>query len=279
MDLVQTVRQAISYIEDNLCNDLKQEDVAKHVHVSMFHFHRMFKALTDITPNEYIKKRKLSKAAEDLSTSNTTVLEIALRYGYESQSGFEKAFYRFHQVTPGKVKKNNVELKAYHPLKISLNIEGGKTMDYKIINLEGFKMAAITREFNMDETSKDDNRDIPNFWTELSKNGGFEALMSVASERALFGLCAEADQNTSNFIYGVGVKSNDTKELTEIEIASGTYAVFKVDKLEDFGLVWESINKEFLVNSKYDRVMTPDLEYYPENKNHFAEIWLPVKEK
>ncbi len=279
MDVIKTLRLAINYIEENIDETISLNDIASNTYTSVYHFHRTFKTITGISPMEYVRNRKLALSAEDLSTRNVKVVDVALKYGYESQSGFEKAFYRFHGVTPGRVKKGNVNIKSYHPLKINISIEGGNAMDYKIINLEQFELAVLKKKFNLEETSKDDNNDIPEFWKHQSMTGGFSQLMKVADERPLYGVCEMIDDDSMYFNYGIGVKSSKPEGMDTITIEKGTYAVFKVKKQEDFGPVWDSITKEFLVNSNYERLSSPDLEYYPENKEYFAEVWIPVKEK
>lgn len=127
------IRNAIAYIEANLTEPVRIEDIAAKAYVSPYYFQRMFHALCGIPVGEYIRCRRLSAAAQELSHSDARVLDIALKYGYESQDSFSRAFQRFHGVSPPAAKECGVHLKAFAPLQIKITLEGGSVMKYKIV--------------------------------------------------------------------------------------------------------------------------------------------------
>ena len=139
MNWIENISEAISYIEANLTSKLEIEDIAKKAFISPFYFQKMFKLLCGFTVGEYIRNRRLASAGNDLLTSDNKVIDIALRYGYESTDSFTKAFSRFHGATPAAVRKNGHPIKSYAPLKLELFVKGGYIMDYRLQKQESFQ--------------------------------------------------------------------------------------------------------------------------------------------
>ena len=104
MDWVRTINDAIEYMEENLTEDITLADISKAVHLSAFHFQRAFTLLTDMSPAEYLRKRRLSQAGSELAKGDGKVIDIALRYGYDSPDSFAKAFQRFHGIAPSQAR-------------------------------------------------------------------------------------------------------------------------------------------------------------------------------
>lgn len=282
MDLLSSINEALKYIESNIKNNITYHDAAKHIHMSSYHFHRIFKVFTGITPNEYIRNRILTIACEDILCSEESILNIALKYGYDTQEGFQKAFYRFHGVNPQVAKKSNVELRTYYPLKINISFEGGESMDYKIVELGGFSLLMTTKHFNIIETGKDDSTEIPDFWTKSIREGVVEDLHKYSVDQKTYGACTNVKDDNDIFKYGIGVRVAEVNNTNNYEIwnaKANKWAVFKANSPENIGEVWDKILKEFLVNSNYERVDEIDFELYGEDVSSFCEIWIPVKLK
>ena len=113
-------------------------DVVGHVNISPFYFHKEFSILCGYSVTEYIQMRRLALAGEELLTSDIIVMELAMKYGYDSPDSFTKAFSRFHGYTPMTVRKNKTMIKAFAPLQLSISLKGGYTMDYKITKKRSF---------------------------------------------------------------------------------------------------------------------------------------------
>ena len=113
MNWMENLQSAIAYIEENLTEEIKVRDVAEKAYVSEFHFQRIFSALCGISVGEYIRNRRLSIAGSELATTDAKVIDVALKYGYESPDSFAKAFKQFHGVLPSQVKCNGGTLKSF----------------------------------------------------------------------------------------------------------------------------------------------------------------------
>lgn len=162
MDWIQTMEKAIDYMEENLLSNLECEEVAERVYVSNHHFQRTFNLLTGLTMGEYIRNRRLSLAGGELLRKESKVIDVALKYGYDSPESFTKAFKRFHGITPVQVKKQGASLKSFNRLIIKIIMEGGSSMDYRIEKREAFEVVLMTRTFNY----QNNMTDIPKFWSE-----------------------------------------------------------------------------------------------------------------
>ena len=128
------MKDAIDYLEKNITEKLEIEEVAKIAFSSSFHFQRMFHMLMGVTVSEYLRRRRLTLAAQELQSSNIKVIDVALKYGYETPEAFTKAFKRLHGISPMSAREEGASLKAYPKLTLHISIKGDKDMDYKILS-------------------------------------------------------------------------------------------------------------------------------------------------
>ncbi len=129
---IQSLSRAIHYIENNLTNDICVDEVASQAYTSSSHFQLIFHVVMGMTVGEYIRNRRLSLAAQDLLQPTSRIIDVAMRYQYDTQESFSKAFTRFHGVPPSKVQRGRVRM--FHPLTIHVNIQGGFDMSRQLIN-------------------------------------------------------------------------------------------------------------------------------------------------
>ena len=162
MEWLTCIRKAIDYMEEHLEDNNSAQDVAKQVFMSSFFFQKGFSMMTGYGLSEYIRNRRLYKAALDLQKSDEKIIDIAFRYCYETPESFTKAFSRFHGVSPSQVREG-APIKPFLPLKVEISIRGGNKMDYKIKNMTSFKVIGFARVFD-GETSY---VEIPRFWDEI----------------------------------------------------------------------------------------------------------------
>ena len=112
-DLTENIRNALRYIEANLDEDLPLCDIARQAYLSPFYFQRVFGALCGISVGEYIRRRRLTLAAEALTSSDARVIDIAAKYGYDSPVSFARAFQSFHGFNPSQASKSDATLKVF----------------------------------------------------------------------------------------------------------------------------------------------------------------------
>ena len=128
MNWVYKIQEAINYIECNLTEKLNVDEVAKAIIYSAMPFQYLFSAITGYSVGEYIRFRRLSCAADDLSDNNLSVTETAFKYQYETVEAFSKAFKRTYDISPSKFTKNNSCYQNFAPINIHFSLTGGYNM-------------------------------------------------------------------------------------------------------------------------------------------------------
>lgn len=282
---IESMSEAIKYIEDNLEDDLKIEDIATKTLISPFYFQKAFRLLCGFTVGEYIRNRRLAAAGNDLLTTDEKIINIAMKYGYDSPDSFTKAFTRFHGSTPTAVRKNGQTIKTFAPLKLKFLLEGGYIMDYKIVEKEAFKVIGASKMFNGETSYKN----IPAFWTQHYQSGNGKYICGM------YGVCIEANETGQEFEYLIADDYNAEKNLPSdfkvFEIPNHTWAIFPCvgpmpKALQD---VNTKIFSEWLPNcTDYEIAGGYNIEYYTDIKNYekgnqdekyYSEIWIPIKKK
>ncbi len=296
MEWIVAMQQAITYMEEHIMEEINYEDVAKQVHTSSYEFHRAFSFLTGMTANAYIRNRRLSLAGREIVETNAKITDIALKYGYETPEGFTKAFTRFHGIAPKFVREESAKLLLFNPLVIKIIVEGGKSMDYRIVQTKEQKFIALVRSFRNEIINDEENHDIPDFWGECHDKNLVEAIRNLRPEgkRDLYGLCSPTKQGEGTFEYGIGVLIDGaTSEFNIIEmekagysiwdVKPGTYVVFDCigEDGDCIGDTWSKFYKEFLPQMGYESEAGTDYEIYFENGRSglFCELWIPVRKK
>lgn len=274
------IKAAINYMETHLLEPVIPREVARHVHVSPFHLHRIFKIVTGFTLSEYLRNRRMSLAGMDVLSGEATMLELALKYQYDSQEGFQKAFYRFHGVNPSKARQFKERLKAFHPLKIHITFKGGHSMDYTIVKKDLFTLLCVKETFPNSIIEEEDNTDIPDFWDEKLSDGTVRRLVDLGDEKDVYGPCESIDQTSDSFYYGIGVPyGGEPREGFDLwHITHPLYAVFTAKTKDDMGETWRQIMEEFFPNTDYELADAADFEVYKQEvTDYFCEIWVPVR--
>ncbi len=285
MNWIESMREAISYIEEHLEEDIKMEDIAKKTFISPYYFQKAFHLLCGYSVGEYIRNRRLANAGRDILTTDEKIIDIAIKYGYDSPDSFTKAFTRFHGSTPSAVRKSGQTIKSFAPLKIKFSLEGGLSMNYKIVDKDSFKVVGVSKMFKGDSTYKE----IPVFWDEhyKSENGKY-----ISGE---YGVCIEPKDNGTEFEYYIADNYEEEKEMPDkfnvIEIPAHTWAVFPCvgpmpDAIQE---VNKKIFSEWLPNcTDYKLAGGYNIEYYTDEKDYekgtedekyYTEIWIPVMKK
>lgn len=292
LEVLRLLMQAVDYIEEHVHESIDVEKIAESAMLSKYHFQRMFHMLTSFTVSEYMRNRKLTLAAEELSGGNSKVIDIALNYGYDSPEAFAKAFHRLHGVTPTAAKKRNVKLKAYPRLSFQLQIKGETEMNYRIV--ESTAAQAVGKEVVI---LKDPYTEIPVFVERIWKNGTIATInesIGKASDALLNGYHYDFNEDgTKRYLMGAEMPP-DVKvipELTLLALPAQTYAVFesreKAPETETLGLevtnVWRRIYAEWFPSTSFEQVEGPCIEKYywtdATQTESVCEVWIPVREK
>ena len=285
MEWTEAISKAVAYIETHITEDITVEDIAREIYLSPFYFQKGFSLLCGFTISEYIRNRRLSLAGNELATSEQKVIDIALKYGYDSPDSFTKAFTRFHGVTPSMVQKNEQLLKSFAPLKIKISMEGGYIMDYKIVKKEEFTVVGMSKNF-VYENAKEE---IPQFWQQFYTEGNGKYVCGM------FGINIDEKMGRDTFEYLIADMYNPVMDVPEgfvtKTIPAFTWAVFPCkgampEALQDVNkrifAEWLPALKDYEFAAGYCVEMYEDPSKYQKgtrDENYYSEIWIPVKKK
>ena len=285
MEWTEAISKAVAYIETHITEDITVEDIAREIYLSPFYFQKGFSLLCGFTISDYIRNRRLSLAGNELATSEQKVIDIALKYGYDSPDSFTKAFTRFHGVTPSMVQKNEQLLKSFAPLKIKISMEGGYIMDYKIVKKEKFTVVGKSKNFGYENAKEE----IPQFWQQFYTEGNGKYVCGM------FGINIDEKMGRDTFEYLIADMYNPVMDVPEgfvtKTIPAFTWAVFPCkgampEALQDVNkrifAEWLPALKDYEFAAGYCVEMYEDPSKYQKgtrDENYYSEIWIPVKKK
>lgn len=278
---IQSIQQAITYIEKNLLEKIAIEDIAREAHCSAFHFQRVFSILTNMTVADYIRKRRMTLAAQDLIRTDEKIITIALKYGYDSPESFTKAFRKQHQLSPSEVRKHEGTITSYLPLTIQVSLKGAKPMNYQIIDKDSFQILGSKRTYNC--KTGENTKNIPLFWDEANANGTTE-LLYQQNDGVIDGILGVCVAHTDKIDYWIATTSNaHSGDFETLTIPASKWVKFEVhgampDAMQN---TWKQIYSEWFPAHPYTPTGTPELEVYtednPSSPDCYSKIWIPIK--
>ena len=291
MDWIQGIQRAIDYVEAHITEEIDFEEAAKQAYSSSFHFQRVFGILCGMPLGDYIRMRRLSLAGEELSKGNVKIIDIALKYGYDTPESFSRAFTRFHGIAPSEAKHSG-NVKIFTPLSVKLTLTGGNKMNYRIEKRDAFQVVCKRKRVCKPQ-SANATEDITAMWREFGADGTMQRLIACLPKdpvmKGLLGICFSSELDSKQFPYGIGVEYDGRRvdgDLEVVTIPANTYAVFtSKGKMPDaFIDTYHRIVTEFFPqSSQYEYAENVEFEVYSsantDDPNYSCEIWIAVKEK
>ncbi|MBB3110809.1 AraC family transcriptional regulator [Paenibacillus phyllosphaerae] len=286
MEWLLRLKEAMDYIESRMEEKLDIEAVASVACSSPFHFQRMFSMVTGCTVAEYVRRRKLTLAAQELASSSAKVIDVALKYGYESPESFAKAFRKAHGITPTEAREPGVVLKAFPRITFHLSLKGDQEMEYRIIERPAFTVVGKTYEVSCKDG--ENHRLIPTFWAACGQDGTIDKLAALSPKHETLGICMDFRHPEERFTYMIGAESS--APLTDDgfvarEIPAATWAVFTSTGPMPHAIqnLWGRIFQEWFPSSSYEHAGGPEFELYPDEDpnagDYKCEVWIPIKPK
>ncbi|MBU5308238.1 AraC family transcriptional regulator [Clostridioides mangenotii] len=283
MEWLKNLNEALDYIEDNLKGEIKYNKAAKIACCSTYHFQRMFSYISGTPLSEYIRRRRLTMAAFDLQ-SGDKVINVAMRYGYESPTSFNRAFQNIHGISPSAAQKEGVCLKAFPRITFKISIKGVAEMDYKIIKKDAFRIIGVKEKLKNDIESNFET--VPKMWREVAKSGTLAELVPLMNKEPLGVLGVSAcigDEVDWEYYIAVSSDKQTPEGMCEYEVPGCTWAVFTGEGPMPTAI--QDIEKraitEWLPTSGYEYGDAPDIEVYlnEDPQNSKFEVWVPIVKK
>ncbi|MEK4580806.1 MULTISPECIES: GyrI-like domain-containing protein [Bacillus] len=290
MDSLKNMNAAMQYIEDNLTHEIDFKEVAKIAFCSEYHFKRMFSFLAGISLSEYIRCRRLTLAAFELKDSNAKVIDVAIKYGYNSPDSFTRAFQNLHGITPSEARSTMRSLKAYSPMTFQLSIQGGNEMNYRIEEKEPFQIIGIQKRVPI--VFNGVNEEIASMWKSLTPQSIQTLKMlsnvnpnGIISASTNFSEGRMEEKGELDHYIGVATTKDCPEQFAQLEVAASTWAIFEAvgpfpDALQN---VWGRIYSEWFPSSNYELAEGPEILWNEQkdvtSPNFKSEIWIPVLKK
>lgn len=283
MEWLKKLNEALDYIEDNLKGEIKYDKAAKIACCSKYHFQRMFSYISGTPLSEYIRPRRLTMAAFDLQ-SGDKVINVAMRYGYESPTSFNRAFQNIHGISPSAAQKEGVCLKAFPRITFKISIKGVAEMDYKIIKKDEFRIIGVKEKLKNDIESNFET--VPKMWREVAKSGTLAELVPLMNKEPMGVLGVSAcigDEVDWEYYIAVSSDKQTPGGMCEYKVPACTWVVFTGEGPMPTAI--QDIEKraitEWLPTSGYEYGDAPDIEVYlnEDPQNSKFEVWVPIVKK
>lgn len=293
----QRLADAVAYLETGLRSQVDMAEAARRANCSLCHFVRMFGVVFGLSPGEYVRRRRLGMAALDLGLRRDRVIDVAMRYGYETPEAFAKAFRRQYGITPSQAREDGTGLEIWPPLQLTVVLKGDRPMQYRIetreaLEVSGYKIRTTQREGK-------NTVEITAFWQRCLSDGSVDTLASFQGGLGLLGLCAECNPD-GYFHYYIAVETPDDSAkkkglaklpgVSRLTVPPATYVVFPCVGPMPTAIqeTWKRAYNEWFPASGYEFAGTADFEVYPpfprddprgdpSSPQCYTEVWIPVK--
>lgn len=280
MEYRRHILASLAYLEEHLTDELSPAGLARAAGYSPYHFSRIFKIVTGLSPADYVRKRRVSEAAKFLREGRGSVSEAAFAFGFQSHENFTRAFFREHGVTPSAFAASTASLRLFHPYEEP--DEQARPEVWTEV-LPGFSLTGMVFH-----TAHGQNKtDIPRFWNQYNTRS-LSRRMTRGVETDDYGLCLIDEES---FDYFIGVPSELFKEepagysCRSLFIPSGAYAVFLTPPTDGFGFVkaihrtWDEIYRDYLPSGPYRERKGFSFECYRESSLAYREkIYIPIED-
>lgn len=287
MEALGQMNQAMGYIEEHLMDEeIDMRRVAQIAGCSEYHFRRMFSFLSGMSLGEYIRCRRLTLAGLELHNTSDKVIELALKYGYDSPDSFTRAFQAWHGTTPTEARRGHSKLKSFPQMTFQLTIKGGNPMEYRIIEKGPFQVAGIMKRITL--IYEGVNPQMDEMWTRLTMDD-YAELKSISNTEPGGIICVSANFSEGRAeggeldqYIGVATTGPVPERWEVLPVEASTWAVFTAigefpKTLQD---TWARIYSEWFPSSGYELTGGPEI-LWNEGKDttvpdYKSEIWIPV---
>ena len=280
MEWIERLNLSLEYIEQNLTEELDYEKIAQVACCSAYHFQRMFAYLAGVPLGEYIRRRRMTLAAAELQTGDTKVIDLAVKYGYDSPTAFNRAFQGVHGIAPSAAREKGVALQAFLPISFKIMVKGAAQMEYRIEQKEAFRIVGLSAPLK--ENLEENFQVVPQLWAKAAQEGVVPKLAAMMDTpiKGILGISACVGKS---WYYYIAAASNlplaDTG-FVEYTVPACTWAIFPgTGSMPDsIQTLEQRIVTEWLPTSGYEYADAPDVELYltPDPQNATFEVWVPV---
>lgn len=304
MNWMTGIQNAIDYIEEHITEELDYDAIAAEACYSAYHFQRVFGLMCGVTLGEYIRRRRLTLAGAELSHGDAKVIDVALKYGYESPDSFAKAFAKFHGILPSEAKRNGSRLRSFSRLVLNVSFEGGDMLDYRLeekeeMILTGFRSHFTGTPCGRERKEQEERLFVTTRGTQWFLGGAARAdnrdphcvMTDITEEGYDYYYCHALGDYERKHLYDhetTGVDFVESMNLETLVIPRSAYVVFETSNVKNsVSEFYELLGKRVWILTEWMPQMgiqlkqAPELVVYhwmPETERR-VEIWMPVEKK
>ncbi|MGN7454893.1 AraC family transcriptional regulator [Paenibacillus pasadenensis] len=280
MDWSSKMNDAVDCLESGLRSEVSYAEAARRAGCPAYHFQRMFSYLAGMTLADYVRRRRLTLAAADLQAEGGKVIDVALRYGYESPEAFARAFRQQHGLAPSEARRPGARLRAFPRLAFRFEAQGGSDMNYRMERLPAFRAIGMGASVPTSEAFAE----VPQLWQKAAAEGAFARFLELGEPGGrppgILGICAGGSWGQGErFDYILACVSRETapEGWRELSFPASQWAVFEAagppEALQD---VWSRFYREWVPSAGYELAALPAVEAYLAPEENRNELWIPV---
>ncbi|MGW9550215.1 AraC family transcriptional regulator [Citricoccus zhacaiensis] len=282
---MQHWNRAIGDIEADLTADVDVQELARTAMTSEFHFRRMFSTLSGMPLSEYVRRRRLTAATAEI-LDGSTVLDVAVRYGYGSAEAFNRAFKSLHGMTPTEARRPGAVLHSQPQLRFHLTVEGTTDVKHRIIEKAAFTLVGVNTRVPLihegdNAVIADFERSIdPDLRTQLAELSDQEPAGSVAVTVNIDE--ARAEGSFLDYWRAVATTRPTPAGLGSLDVPAGLWVVFDTegDFPEALQQLWADAATEWFPANPYRWAPGPELLSVQSDEGRTSgrgQLWIPIE--
>ena len=292
MGWIEGLNASVDYIEEHLDGDVDIARAASFASCTEGQFRRIFSYLAGMGLAEYVRKRRLSCAALDLSRGER-VLDVAVRYGYSSPTAFNRAFQEVLGMSPSEARCPGAPLLVFPRCTFALTVTGAEPLPWRVVPQQGMRLVGVSASCGaaqgnpLVQMSSSGRESLSNLWERASQDGVIERLVALADgsgPQGILGVNVSKDDGQS---YQIAVASSREAPVwaDEMHVPSGLWAVFDCTGPCDTATAecYRRIYSEWLPSSGYKLSGDVSIEVYPQgdfsSASYRSEIWMPISKR
>lgn len=260
MNIYKCLNEITKYIDDNIEEKIDYDVLAKMMGVNSYTMQRIFSLLCGIPLSEYIRKRRLSCAGYDLYSSNSKIIDIAIKYQYGNATSFSRAFESFHNIKPSQINKLS-KLKNFPRIIFEEKFNITDEMEYEIIEMEEL----ILYGTKVKTSNKSIKNDAPRFF-ERTENENYNLYGKIK-----YAMITYEDELREQCNYYYVLYEEYIKGYEKIVIPKSKWLLFRVNSqnASEIHSISQKFYLEFLPSCKYNLRDLNELEFYHDNVTDF----------
>lgn len=259
MNIYKSLNEITKYIDENLEEKINYEVLSKILGTNVYTMKRLFTMIAGISLSEYIRKRRLSNAGYDLYEGNLKVIEVAVKYQYDSATSFSRAFEKFHGIKPSLVNKKT-KLKNFPRIVFNEDVNMTTALDYEIVTLDEINLYGVGITTNNEEIGTD----APVFFRQTE-----DKYLNQYGEIKYGMITYDIEREESQKYYCL--YDEKIKNFEHIKIPKSKWLRFRINSqnAKDIQEISHKFYEEFLPSVKYNLKELPELEYYHDGITDF----------